>query len=437
MKRIVNYLFLSLPLFTIAQSPLLTLEDAIGTALRNNYNILLAKNDSASFALDRSYAYAAFLPRLNASGSKLWNVNAQKQELANGAKRDTTGIQSSNLVGAVNLNWTLFDGLRMFATRDRLKELEVLGALNIKLQVVNTIATVNNNYFNIVRRKQQLKAIEEQISISEERVKLADRKLTVGLGAKPELLQAQLDLNEQRSNKLREQALIDQLKQQLNQLMAVEVKSNYEVVDSIPINTQLNLGELSSAMVQSNPGLLQARKNIDIAKITLKERKAEQYPTLNFNSAFNFNRLENKAVINNFTPLFNRNRGFNYGLAINLPLLNGFNTRRLIGQAKLDISFQEINYKNQLSLADVALQNAFKAYEMQKQALRLEEENITLARENVNIALERFRQGVSTFIELRVAQISLAEAYNRLIAARYDTKLAEIELLRLKGDIQP
>jgi outer membrane protein TolC len=303
--------------------------------------------------------------------------------------------------------------------------------------VVNIIAAVNNNYFNIVRRKQQLKAIEEQISISEERVKLADRKLTVGLGAKPELLQAQLDLNEQRSARLRELATIDQLKQQLNQLMAVETKSMYEVVDSIPINTQLILGDLSSEMLKSNPGLLQARKNIDIARISLKERKAEQYPILSFNSAYNFNRLENKVVINNFTPLFNRNRGFNYGFGITMPILNGFNTRRLIGQAKLDIAFQELSYRNQLSMADMSLQNAFKAYEMQKQALKLEEDNINLARENVNIALERFRQGVSTFIELRVAQISLAEAYNRLIAARYDTKLAEIELLRLKGDIVP
>lgn len=437
MKSIARIILVLFPAAAYAQAPLLTLEDAIGTALKNNYNILLAKNDSASFALDRSYAYAAFLPRLNASGTKIWNVNAQKQELANGSKRDTSGIKSSNLVGAVNLNWTLFDGLKMFATRDRLKELEQLGALNIKLQVVNTIAAVNSNYYNIVRRKQQLKAIEEQISISAERVKLADRKLTVGLGAKPELLQAQLDLNEQRSNKLKEIAFIEQLKQQLNQLMAVETSSMYEVTDSIPINTELVLGELSAAMMQANPGLLQARKNIDIAKLALKERKADQYPTLNFNSAFNFNRLENKAVINNFTPLFNRNRGYNYGFGLTLPILNGFNTRRLIGQARLDIDFQVINYKNQLSLADVALQNAFKAYEMQKQALRLEEDNITLARENVNIALERFRQGVSTFIELRVAQISFAEAYNRLIAARYETKLAEIELQRLRGDIQP
>ena len=435
MTRLIRILLLILPASLQAQVPLLTLEDALGTAMQNNYDLLLSKNDSLSYALDRSYAYAAFLPRLNATSTKLWNINAQKQELANGSKRDTSGLRSNNLNGSIALNWTVFDGLKMFSTRKRLMELEQLGGINVKAQMVNTVASVTTAYYNIVRQKQQLKAIEEQISISEERVKLADRKLNVGLGAKPELLQARLDLNAQKANKLEQATLMEQLKKQLNQLMAVVLSSDYDVIDSIPLNTQLQYSAISGSMVLSNPTLLQARKNIDIARLTVKEREAELYPILNFNSAFNFNRLQNLAVINNFTPLFNQNRGFNYGVGFTIPLLNGFNTRRLIQQAKLDVDYQLLNYKNQLSRADLALDNAFRNYEMQKKALLLEQENIDLARENVTIALERFRQGVSTFIELRVAQISLAEAYNRLIAARYNTKLAEIELLKLRGEV--
>lgn len=436
MKSFKIFILLLLPIAGIAQQNFLTLEDAIGTALQHNYNILMARNDSTSFSVDRSFAYAAFLPRLNATAGKTWNINAQKQELGNGTKRDTSGIKSNNLTGAVNLNWTLFDGLRMFATRDRLIELEKFGAYGVKSQMVNTIAAVTTGYYAIVRGKQQLKAIEEQMSISEERVKLADKKLSVGLGAKPELLQAKVDLNAQRSSRLQQITRIQQLKEQLNQLMAVPLTSNYEVSDSIPINTELQYGELQTGIANTNPGLLQSKKSIDIAQLSLKERKAELLPTLTFNSAYTYNRLENKAVINNFTPLFNRNRGFNYGFGLNVPILNGFNTKRLIQQAKLDIQFQELSYKNQLSLIDVSLSNAFKSYELQKKTLALEEENISLAKENVMIALERFRQGVSTFLELREAQKSLEDAYDRLIAARFNTKISETELLRLKGEIK-
>lgn len=414
---------------------IMTLQNAIALALKNNYDIRMSRNDSASYALDNDYAYAAFLPRLNATATKVWNNNAQKQELQNGTKPSASGIRSNNLQAAVNLQWTLFDGLKMFVTRDKLGEFERLGELGVKTQVVNTVANVVNGYFNIVRQKQQLKAIEEQISINEERVKLADKKLSVGLGSKPELLQARVDLNAQKAAQLQQRTLIAQLRDNLNQLIGFRAGSVYEVNDSIPINTALQYGDLKNNLEQSSPGLLFAKKNIDIAQLTVKERKAELFPTLSFNSAYNFSQTRNKTVINTFTTLFNQNKGFNYGFGLNVPILNGFNTQRLIKQAKLDVQYQQLVYENELTKIDIGLSNAFKDYELQKQLLTLEEENITLAKDNVFIALERFRQGVSTWLELRDAQQSLELSYNRLIAARYNTKLAETELLRIKGDL--
>lgn len=428
-------LALMLPALVLGQDSLLTVEQAIGTALKNNYDILMARNDSTSYSIDRSYVYAAFLPRLNATASKVWNTNAQKQELSNGVTRDTSGIKSNNLQASINLNWTLFDGLRMFATRDRIIQTDSLGSLVVKNQVINTVGDIVTTYFNIVRSKLQLKAIDEQISINEERVKLADKKYSVGLGAKPELLQAKVDLNAQKAARLRQLTLIQQLKEQLNQKMAVATNARYEVIDSIPINTELIFGDLQANLVNTNPSLLIARKNIDIAKLSVKETKAGFYPTLSFNSAYNLNRTENKAVINSFTPLFNLNKGFNYGFSVTVPIFNNFNTRRLVEQANLNVKYQQLFFQNQISQIDLQLSNAFKDYELEKQSLTLEEENIKLARENVNIALERFRQGVSTYLELREAQISLEQALDRLIAARYNTKVAETVLLRIKGEL--
>jgi outer membrane protein len=418
----------------------LTLQDAIAAALKNNYDILLSRNDSTSYALDRYYSFAAFMPQINGTAGAIWNSNNQQVKfVARSSGKDSiverNGVRTTNLNYGVNLSWTLFDGMRMFATREKLIELETLGTLSIKVQIVNSVAGVINNYFNIVRQKQQLKAVEEQMSINEERVKLADKKLSVGLGSKPELLQAKVDYNAQKVAQLQQQTLIAQLRDQLNQLIGFKQGSVYEVTDSIPINMGLQYGELAQQFEQTNPSLLVAKKNIDIANITVKEQRAGLWPTLTFNSAYNFASTNNSVVVNQNQPFFNQNKGFNYGLGLNVPILNGFNTRRLIKQAQLDVQYQQINYEKQRSLVDVGLSNAFKDYELQKQLLQLEDDNIMLAKENVAIALERFRQGVSTNLELREAQISLQDAYNRLIAARYNTKLAETELLRLKGDL--
>ena len=66
-----------------------------------------------------------------------------------------------------------------------------------------------------------MKAIQEQMSVSEERVKLAQNRLDIGVGTKPDVLQSKVDLNAQKANILTQETLIAQLKEQLNQLMNV------------------------------------------------------------------------------------------------------------------------------------------------------------------------------------------------------------------------
>ncbi|MEI2749570.1 MAG: TolC family protein [Ferruginibacter sp.] len=414
---------------------LLRVEEAVAAALQNNYDIRLLKNDSAVYALNNSYAKAAFYPRLNATTTILFNNNNQKQKLADGTERIGNGIRANTENASLNLNWTVFDGLKMFATRDKLAELVKLGDFSIKNQLVNSVSDVIKTYFNIVRQKQQLKAIEEQMSINEERVKQAEKKFSTGLGAKPELLQAKLDLNAQKAAKLTQLNLIEQLKEQLNLLTAFAPGTSYEVTDSIPIEMNLNAGEIFSTAAKNNPSLMLAQQNIKVARLTLKERKAERFPVVNLNAAYNFSQTNNQTVVNNFTPLFNRNLGFNYGATIAIPIFNNYTVKRQIKEAELDIQYQSLLYDFQKSRVDNAISAAFKDYELQKKNLLLEEENIKLAKENVFISVERLRLGVATVLELRETQRSLEEAYNRLIAARYNTKVAETELLRLKGEL--
>ena len=421
--------------FNASSQSLLTVEEAVATAIKNNYDIQLLKNDAALAALNKSYANAAFYPRVNGNLATVFNNNDTRQKLADGSERGASGIRSNNIQASVNLNWTVFDGLKMFVTKDKLNEFVRLGELNIKNQLVNTIAEIIRTYYNVVRQKQQLKAIEEQMSLNEERVEQAEKKLKVGLGAKPEMLQAKVDLNAQRAAKLRQQTLIQQLKEQLNLLMVTSRDAIYEVEDSIPFKNNLMVAEILEAAEKNNPLLQVTQQNIKIAELTLKENKADRFPIVSFNSAYNFNRTNNQVVVNNFTPLFNRNRGFNYGVSATIPIFNNYNVKRQIETTKLNISYQQTLLEFQRWSMNIAVSNAYKDYELQRKTLQLEEENIALAKENVYIASERLRLGVTTYLELRETQKSLEEAYNRLIAARYDTKVAETELLRLKGEL--
>jgi outer membrane protein len=419
-----------------AQNRPITLSEAIALSLQNNYDIQLTRSDSMLAALDYDYVNYAFLPRLNADGGYVINNNNQRQVLADGTKRESKGISSTNLTASVNLNWTLFDGLRMFIAKDRVGEVLQLSELQIKNQVINTVAQVMNIYFDIVRKEQQLRAIEEQIALSEERVRFAQYKFDVGTGAKPDLLQAQIDRNAQRSASLAQQTNINKAKEQLNQLLVLPVGNAFSIADTtIDFNPSLTLDSITTGIAATNPELLIARKNLGLAELDLQLRRAERFPTVEFNSAYNFSRTDNKTVINPFQPLFNQNKGLNYGFTASIPIFNNMNTRRLIKAAELNIQSQQLVYERSAALINTSIANAYKDYDLYKRSLKLEEENILLVRENLTIARERYRLGVSTFLEMREAQQSLAEASNRLIQARYNTKIAEIELLRLRGDL--
>ena len=433
-KKFVFALCLVIGNFIRAQQPL-TVEQAIATALANNYDILLSRNDSLLAELDYSYANYAFFPRLNANAGYNLTSNNSKQVLADGSKRERDGIRSNNLAASINLNWTLFDGMKMFATKKRLGQMVELGELQVKNQVITTVSEVMRTYYDLVRQQQQLKATEETMQLSEERLKLAQYKFDIGTGAKPDVLQAQIDLNAQKSSYLTQQTNIIKSKEVLNQLLAIPVDNDFLVLDTIPITTGLLLDSIQNGLTGINPQLLLIQKSLDIAQLSLQERRAERFPTVSFNSAYNFNRTDNKSVINPFQPLFNQNRGLNYGLTATIPIFNGYNTRRLIKAAELDIEYQQLQYKRSLAGITTSITNAYKDYDLSKRTLLLEEENIKLVRENLFIARERYRLGISTFLEMREAQRSLEEANNRLIQARFNTKIAEIELLRLRGDL--
>ena len=91
----------------------LTLEQAIATALQNNYDIQLSRNDSMVAALDYTYRNAVFLPRINANAANQWNKNNQKQEFLDVTRNREGKVKNNNLAASVNLNWSLFERVKL------------------------------------------------------------------------------------------------------------------------------------------------------------------------------------------------------------------------------------------------------------------------------------------------------------------------------------
>lgn len=414
----------------------LTVEKAIATALNNNYDILLSRQDSSSLAISNEYRNAVFLPTLNANSTVLFNTNAQRSKFASGKDTTRTGIHTSNINASLNLNWTLFDGLRMFIARDRLDASMMRGTLLIKNQVVNTVSDVIKTYYDIVRQKQQLKNVQEQMTLSADRLQLAQYKLDIGVGIKPDVLQAQIDYNTQHAAQINQLAVIDQRKHDLNRLMNVPQTVDYEVSDSILVSSDLVLGDLMKGIEETSPTLRLARTDIDLAYLDVREAKALRFPTIAFTSAYSFSRNINNSVVNPIAQaLFNQNRGFNYGFTASIPIFNRFSVKQQIRQAELAVNYSQLQLENQQSIVNTNILNNYRSYIAQREIVSVNDSSVVLARENLSIERERYRLGATTFIELRQAEENLANAIFSAITTRYNLKIAETELLRLRGDL--
>jgi outer membrane protein len=312
----------------------------------------------------------------------------------------------------------------------------IQGSLTIKNQIVNTVSDVIKTYYDIVRQKQELRNIEEQMTLSSDRLQLAQYKLDIGVGIRPDVLQARIDYNTQKAARLNQLATIDQRKQDLNRLMNVPQRLDYEVSDTILVTNDLVLGSLLNNISQTSPALQLARTNVDLARLDVREAKSGRYPTIGFTSAYSFSRSSNNSVVNPVAqPLFSLNRGWNYGLTASVPIFNRFSVRQQIRQAELSVNYRQLQYENQQSIVNTDILNNYRSYIAQKQIVDVNDSSVILARENLTIETERYRLGVTTFIELRQAEENLANAILNAINTRYNLKIAETELLRLHGDL--
>jgi outer membrane protein len=432
--RYKTFFFLLMPLLLLTGTGYgqqLTIDQAIEIALQNNFDIQIAKTDVSIADKNNSVGNAGMLPKVTGTVTDNYSITDVNQKQSSGNENTGKNARSNTLAAGIALNWTLFDGGRMFFAKSRLKTLEEISMLDLKERIQNSIAAVISAYYDIVRQQQNLKGFQETIKYNEERLKIAESKFTLGITSKVDMLQAKVDVNAIKAQLYRQQTDIEIAKSNLNNLLARKSEEAFEVSDSINFNPAPTLADIANKLIQTNPTIQAFKKRVEVANLLKKESFSQFFPVLNFNVGYNYSRNNNQVGF----LLLNESKGLNVGGSLAIPLFNGLNTIRQYQVAKLETQKSSQIFNQTLYSINTALYNSYKDYTISQQVLELEEDNILLAKENVNIALERFKLSQSVSLELREAQKSYQDAIIRLVNARYDTKTAETELLRLSGEL--
>lgn len=419
------------PLALMAQNGVLTADDALKIGLKSNYDIIVERNNASADSILNSPGEAGMLPTVAATGGITINQNNIHQRYSNGNDIVANGAQTQIFTGGVLLNWTLFDGTKMFVTKEKLGVIQAQGEYQFRSQVLNSSAAILLAYYDIVRQKVKLNAINEVIKANEERLRITQAKNTSGLGPKTDANQAKIDLNTQQENKLLQEEALAIAKRNLNALLAREVNTAFDVIDSIPEGPLPDRQQLEQKMYASNPDLLVFKSQVDIQRLTMRENRTQYFPRLNAQAGYNFNRNENSAGFS----LYNQSYGWQTGLTLTIPIYQAGRVRRSVEVASLDLQSAEAQLAQQNLQQSLQLQNWFSNFDMKVKMITLEKENVQLARENMQVSLDRLRLGQGTALEVQLAQVTLSNTLVRLADLQYEMKTADINLHRLAADI--
>ncbi|WP_083325818.1 TolC family protein [Hymenobacter coccineus] len=414
------------------QAPTLTLREALQTALKNSLDIQIGQTNVAVQDLYNSAGFAGGLPTVGIAASNNVVVNNTQQEFNTGLGVTRVGARSTQYNVGLTGSYLLYNGGLVVATRKRLGELEQISQLQLNSTVQNVLADVSLKYYAVVQQQRYIRTLEASAEVSRQKLKLIKARQSVGLANNADLFQAQLDLNAQLQTQQQQALAAQQATADLLRSLTLDLDTRVAVEDTIPVNQNLRWEDISASLTK-NPDLLAAERQVRVNELLERVARANRYPSLSLNSGTNFARNQNAVG----TTLFNQSYGPYAGLSLGVPIYTGGTNKRLVKIARLNTQTAQLQ---RTALERDYRTNALKAWEAYQQTLALvntAQESYTTAKKLLNLVQLRLDAGLSTLVDVRIAQQSFEDAGYRLVNYRYNAVSAEITLQQLAALLTP
>ena len=424
-KTYLLFLALTVPFWGKAQQQI-TLRNAIDTALRNNFDIQIAKNDVEIARKNNTFGIAGGLPYVSANVGDNGSLSTTNQKFSDGTESNVSNKGENAVNAGVSSGIVLFNGFRITATKEKLNRLQNLSEIQLNQQIQSTIANIMVTYYDIIRQQNYLKIIQNTLDVSNQKLEIINVKKNVGMADAVETLQAQTDVNSAEQLLEIQKMVVEQNKSDL--LLLISSKSNkpFSVTDTIIVDKSLQLDSIVNYL-ERNPEYLSAEQQILIDQQIVKEVSAQRYPTVKLNTGYDFY----QANLNKGTLLMNRNYGPTAGINMQIPIFNGniYKTQKDVAKIRVDNSIlQKESLQNSLTTQATKL---YRSYSTTLQQIESQRKNFEMTKQLVDVVMQQFHVSQATILDVRAAQTSYETAAYLLANLMYSAKVAEIELKQL------
>ncbi|MBD3333058.1 hypothetical protein GF356_09405 [candidate division GN15 bacterium] len=436
LHRVFLALFLLLVLTSAKApaAPLLTVEEAIRIGLKSNYAIQIARNSAESALKQRTLGTAEFLPTLDANG----NYGLTSEDVESNSPFSFGNTDAENWSASAELRWTLFDGFRMFAEKGRYDNLARLGQVQARQTIENSVVSIMRAYFNVVQQEQLLQVATRSRDVSQTRLEKEEIRNELGGASSTDLLNARVAFNADEAALLTQQLQVTVAREDLNTLLGRSPAEEFEVSPEFDIpDLDDSIDRILTRAEQRNAALLAAEHQKEIADRQVTSARSRFIPKLSLNASASYADRTVASDRQDFTDdITTQTTTLGAGLQLSLNVFNGFRDRVAVQQAQIEANNSHLALRDTRNQLTGQISQAVKTFRQRMDLVELERQNVEAAQQNLELMQDRYRLGSATSLEFRDAQVSLNRARNTLIIARYQARIARLELDRLTGNIR-
>lgn len=409
-----------------------SLEDAVRLCLLNNFDIRIARNSAEAARNDIGRGTAGFLPTLDSQGNLLYdNTHSRGGDTIAGGNRDFRTYGS-----LLNLNWTLFDGFRMFADNRRFRELARAGEEQARDAIESTVVSAMSAYLNLVQQQQLLGVARTNRDISRARLEREEVRRSLGGASSTDLLNARVNFNTDQTLLLEQELRVSIARKELNLLLARDPETAVEVEKEIHVpELALSLPELQERSLEESAALQTARFRMQAAAEQVRVTDSAFWPQLVLGGQYGYTNRRALESSGGIAIDNTRTLDASASLLLNFNIFNGNIDRINAQNARLEAKSASLLHEDIRNRVSGLMYELHKTFLKQVEVVDLETQNTVTAEQNLQLQKERYQTGAADSLDFRDAQVNLLRAESSLITARYQARIALLNIQRLIGEI--
>ena len=439
-KQLILILFLCVSFLHAQDNKPLTLKDAITFALENKAAAKKAKLDVENSEYQIQEVRSRALPQISANGSLNHNPILQTTVIDGaGFGAPGTTIQAAfgqkwNSGAGITLNQALYDQ-SVFIGLKAAKSTREFYQINAQLTEEQVIEKIANAYYQVYVTRQNLNVLDNNLKNTTKVKDIIKGQFDNGLAKKIDLDRTLVRLSN----------INTQRQQTIN---AVQIQENsLKFLMGMPIETKISIPETefevtANALSQTpdtttRTEYLLLKKNEQLLEFQKKSIQAAYYPRLSLTGSYNyigqgpempwFKKPSDGVYWSDYAAI---------GLNLNIPIFTGFGTKAKVSQADVELKRIKEDLNDTKLGLDLDFANAKLQIDNSLVTIKSQKENAQLAQEVLDNTKNNYYQGLATLTDLLDSENALTEAQNNYTSALLNYKLAEIQLIKSKGELK-